>query len=154
MVSVVGIANYTSILLGYADIFIALFIMVYAYLFLKKTNEHKDRRPWDFLFVASVLYLIFQIFNTLYVSGVTTIMSEMIDIDVVRNVFAFLFSGCILLAFISQHDLILRSQLILISKKESKTEKKEVIAEKDVELKVGFDNKKQEKKTEKKTETR
>ncbi len=134
-----GLANYTSILLGYADIFIALFITTYAYLFLKKTNEHKDRRPWDFLFVSSVLYLIFQIFNALYVSGVTSIMGESIDIDLVRNVFAFLFSGCILLAFISQHDLILRSQIILISKRENKDgthKEKKPISEKKIEIKV------------------
>ena len=127
--------NYVSIVLGYANIFIALFIMAYAYLFLQKTNEHKDRRPWDFLFVASFLYLIFQIFNTLYVSGVTMVLSNMVDIDMVRNIFAFLYSGCVLLAFISQHDLILRSQLILISKKDSVSRPRKE-AQKDVEFKI------------------
>jgi hypothetical protein len=112
------IADYLSIWLGYANIFIATFILVYAWLFLKQTNEHKDRRPWDFLFVASLLFLLFQIFNIMFLSGVTTILGDSIDIDLVRNLFSFLYSGSVLLAFVSQHDLILRNQLILISKKD------------------------------------
>jgi predicted membrane metal-binding protein len=116
----VVLTGYASVLLGYANIFIATFILVYAYLFLQQTNEHRDRRPWDFLFIASLLYLVFQIFNVMFLSGITTVMGDSIDIDLVRNLFAFLYSGCVLLAFVSQHDLILRSHLILISKKDSK----------------------------------
>jgi hypothetical protein len=113
-----GIGAYASIWIGYANIFIATFIMIYAYLFLRQTNVHKDRRPWDFLFFASFLYFVFQVFNVLFLSGVTSILGDTIDIDIVRNLFAFLFSGSVLLAFVSQHDLILKSQLILISKKD------------------------------------
>jgi hypothetical protein len=132
-----GISGYVSIWLGYANIFIATFILVYAYLFLQQTNEHRDRRPWDFLFVASLLYLVYQIFNIMFLSGVTSILSNSIDIDLVRNLFSFLYSGCVLLAFISQHDLILRSQLILISKKDSKPVQ--------MEVKIGFGDKPAEK---------
>jgi hypothetical protein len=117
------ISTYLSIWLGYANIFIATFILIYAYLFLKHTNEHKDRRPWDFLFVASLLYLLFQVFNIMFLSGVTTILSDSIDMDLMRNLFAFLYSGSVLLAFVSQHDLILKNQLILISKKDKPGEK-------------------------------
>lgn len=126
------ISGYLSIWLGYANIFIATFILVYAYLFLNQTNEHKDRRPWDFLFIASLLYLVFQIFNIMFLSGVTTILSDSVDLDMVRNLFAFLYSGSVLLAFISQHDLILKNQLILISKKDKKLpdEKKKPVDEK------------------------
>jgi hypothetical protein len=126
------LSDYMSVWVGYANIFIATFILVYAYLFLEQTNEHRDRRPWDFLFVASLLYLIFQIFNIMFLSGVTMLFSSL-DIDLVRNIFAFLYSGCVLLAFISQHDLILRSHLILISKKDPKKP-----LEKDLEVRIGL----------------
>jgi hypothetical protein len=128
-------AGYAGVWIGYANIFIATFILIYAYLFLKQTNEHRDRRPWDFLFVASLLYLIFQLFNIMYLSGVTTMMSDQVDVDLVRNIFAFLYSGSVLLAFVSQHDLILKSQLILISKRDKHTEAK-------AEVKIGTKTKK------------
>lgn len=138
---VLGVGLVTTaigIWLGYANIFIATFILIYAYLFLQQTNEHKDRRPWEFLFVASLLFLVFQIFNIMFLSGVTYIWSESIDVDLVRNLFAFLYSGCVLLAFVSQHDLILRSQLILISKKDPKP------VEKDLEVKIGIGSKQED----------
>jgi len=115
-------SNYVTIWIAYANAFIALFIMVYAYLFLKKTNEHHDRRPWDFLFVASFLYFIFQIFNIAYISGITFILGNTLNINMISNLFAFLYSGSVLLAFVSQHDLILKSELILISKKDEQKE--------------------------------
>jgi len=98
--------------------------MVYAYLFLKKTNEHRDRRPWDFLFVASVVYLFYQLLSVLFLSGISTL--SVLDLNFVSNTMAFLYSGCVLLAFISQHDLILRSQIILISKKDAKKVEEEI----------------------------
>lgn len=135
------ITTWVGIWLGYANIFIAVFIMVYAYLFLQQTNEHRDRRPWDFLFVASVLYLVFQILNVLFLSGFDTFQN--ISVDTIRDLFAFLYSGSVLLAFISQHDLILRGQLILISKKDEPQK----TAEKDVEVKIGLGKNEPEMKT-------
>jgi hypothetical protein len=126
-----ALSGWASIWLAYANIFIATFIMIYAYLFLQKTNAHKDRKPWEFLFVASFLYFIYNILNIMFLSGVTTIFSDDFAVELIRNLFAFLFSGCVLLAFISQHDLILKGELILISKKDRKEE-----VEKEVKLKV------------------
>lgn len=117
-----SLSYYATIWLGYANIFIATFIMVYAYLFLRKTNEHRDRRPWDFLFIASFLYLVYQVFTVLVLSGVT--FPGEIDLSLVGNAMAFFYSGAVLLAFISQHDLILRNHLILISKKDAQAEGK------------------------------
>jgi hypothetical protein len=143
------VTSSVNIWLGYANIFIATFILIYAYLFLQQTNEHKDRRPWDFLFVASLLYLVFQILNILFLNGITSIMDG-IDVDLVRNLFAFLYSGCVLLAFVSQHDLILRSQLILISKKDKYDEKDDAIKEKDEAIKSNSDAMRNSKSHEKK----
>ena len=123
-----ALSTYVSLWLGYANVFIAAFIMVYAYLFLHKTNKHRDRKPWDFLFLASFLYLIYQIFNVIVISGVT-VVSE-ISLPLVSNGMSFLYSGAVLLAFISQHDLIIRSHIILISKRDNEKEA-------EVEVKIG-----------------
>jgi hypothetical protein len=107
--------NYLYGMFNLATMFIAVFIAVYAYLFLTKTKEDRERRPWDFLFVSSILFFVFELlallsyFNLIGLGG--------LDILMVSKVFEFLYSGFVLLAFISQHDLILRSHLILISKK-------------------------------------
>jgi len=118
---------FVNALFSWANTFIAMFIMIYAYLFLTKTKKHRDRKPWDFLFLASFIFLLYQIFNLLVVSGVTMISA--IDLTMVSNLMSFLFAGAVLLAFVSQHDLILKSQIILISKKDDKKE-----AEIDIEI--------------------
>lgn len=125
-----ALAAYLSLWISLTNAFIALFIMVYAYLFLKKTNRHRDRRPWDFLFLASFLYLIYQIFSVVVLTGVSVI--SLVDMQLVSSAMSFLYSSAVLLAFISQHDLILQSQLILISKKDRKKE-----AEQDLEISIG-----------------
>lgn len=100
-----------------ATAIIALFIAIYAYLFLTKTNEHHERRPWDFLFISSILFLTFEFLSLL---AYMNIIIFSIQMSFVTKVAEFLYSGFVLLAFVSQHDLILRSHLILISKKEDK----------------------------------
>ncbi len=111
-------ANYLFGLFTIANLFIAFFIMIYAYLFLVKTKRHKERRPWDFLFVASLLFLLFELVSLFSYFGVIQFVG--VDMAMVNKIFEFLYSGFVLLAFISQHDLILKSHLILISKKEDK----------------------------------
>ncbi|MBR9701136.1 hypothetical protein GOV11_04695 [Candidatus Woesearchaeota archaeon] len=113
-------SHFVTLWLGYANAFIAIFILIYAYMFLKKTNKHRDRRPWDFLFIASVIFLIYEIFIVMFLSGVTSLST--LDLQFINNTMAFLYAGCVLLAFISQHDLILKSQIILISKKDASDE--------------------------------
>ncbi len=100
-----------------ANLCIAFFISIYAYLFLAKTKKHRERRPWDFLFVSSVLFFAFEIISLAVYFGVGASIVT-VDMVIVSKIFEFLYSGFVLLAFISQHDLILRSHLILISRKE------------------------------------
>jgi small-conductance mechanosensitive channel len=108
--------DYVYGLFTIATVTIAFFITIYAYLFLIKTRSHRERRPWDFLFVASILFLIFELVTLFVYFGVIQFVG--VDLIMVSKIFEFLYSGFVLLAFISQHDLILRSHLILISKKE------------------------------------
>jgi flagellar biosynthesis GTPase FlhF len=95
--------------------FIALFIVIYAYLFLKKTTSHKERRPWDYLFVASIIYLGYTVLTTLITYDVGDIGH--IDLEALNVFFQFLYTGLILLAFISQTDLIFRNEIIIITRK-------------------------------------
>jgi amino acid transporter len=108
-----------------ANTFIAVCIVVYALLFLKKTKSHKERRPWDYLFVASVLYLTYTIL---------TMLLALYHIDVLLNLgvgelsvfFQFLYTGLILLAFISQTDLIFKNEIIIITRKLQPGEKSKI----------------------------
>lgn len=109
-------ANYVLGLFSIANVCIAAFITIYAYLFLMKTKQHKERRPWDFLFISSILFLLFELVSLLVHFNVIQFIG--VDILMIAKIFEFLYSGFVLLAFISQHDLILRNHLILISKKE------------------------------------
>lgn len=109
-------ANYLFGIFTVSSCFIAIFITFYAYLFLLKTKRHRERRPWDFLFVSSLLFLLFQLLSLFSFFGIIQFVG--VDLIMVSKIFEFLYSGFVLLAFISQHDLILKSHLILISKKE------------------------------------
>jgi len=109
-----------------ANSFIALFIVIYALLFLKKTKSHKERRPWDYLFVASIIYLCFTML---------LMMLEIYDMKLLFNLdvyelsifFQFIYTGLILLAFISQTDLIFKNELIIITRKVYPEDKQEQI---------------------------
>jgi len=131
-----------------ANTFIAVCIVVYALLFLKKTKSHKERRPWDYLFVASVLYLTYTIL---------TMLLALYHIDVLLNLgvgelsvfFQFLYTGLILLAFISQTDLIFKNEIIIITRKlqpgeKSKIEKELSEEEKKVNAQIEEKNKERE----------
>jgi len=99
-----------------ANAFIAVFIVVYAFLFLKKTRSHYERRPWDYLFMASIIYLTYTMaimLLTLY--NVQVILS--LKLDELNVFFQFLYTGLILLAFISQTDLIFKNEIIVITRK-------------------------------------
>ncbi len=99
-----------------SNTFIAVFIVVYAFLFLKKTKSHYERRPWDYLFMASIIYLTYTLaimLLTLY--NVQVILN--LKLEEMNVFFQFLYTGLILLAFISQTDLIFKNEIIVITRK-------------------------------------
>ena len=59
-------------ILSLSNSFIAVFIVIYAFLFLKKTKSHRERRPWDYLIVASIIYLLFTFLSILITIGMIT----------------------------------------------------------------------------------
>lgn len=106
-----------------ANAFIALFIVIYAFLFLKKTRSHKERRPWDYLFIASTIYLAYTLLSMLLtIYDVRTVFG--LNISELNIFFQFLYTGLILLCFISQTDLIFKNEIIIITRKLSSEEKK------------------------------
>jgi hypothetical protein len=108
-----------------ANSFIALFIVIYAFMFLKKTKSHRERRPWDYLFIASTIYLIYTILlMMLEIYNVTTIMD--VNVFELSVFFQFIYTGLILLSFISQTDLIFKNDLIIIMKKLHPDEKQTI----------------------------
>jgi len=112
-----------------ANSFIAFFIVIYAFLFLKKTKSHKERRPWDYLFVASIAYLTFTIVTILITYNIGNIGD--INLIALNVFFQFLYTGLILLAFISQTDLIFKNEMIIITRKLPEDTKKKIESELD-----------------------
>ncbi|MFC1648902.1 hypothetical protein ACFL1B_05585 [Nanoarchaeota archaeon] len=112
---VAGVIRITNML-------IAIFILLYAYLFLIKTSRRHERRPWDYLFVSAFIFLMYQIFLLVLYFAQPEILS--MNSAKVGLFVEFIFSGLVLLAFVSQHDLISKSPLILISRKQEDKDKK------------------------------
>ncbi|KYK25567.1 hypothetical protein AYK26_07840 [Euryarchaeota archaeon SM23-78] len=108
-----------------ANSFIAIFIVVYAFLFLKKTKSHKERRPWDYLVIASIIYLVYTMFSMLLnIYGIDLLIGlNLVELSIF---FQFIYTGLILLAFISQTDLIFKNEIIIITRKLSPKEKEKI----------------------------
>jgi hypothetical protein len=109
--------NYLFGIFTIANLFIAFFIALYAYLFVTKTQRHRERRPWDFLFIASILFFFFEFLSLLSFFNIILFVNPE-TLIIINKIAEFLYGGFVLLAFVSQHDLILKNHLILISKKE------------------------------------
>ena len=108
--------------LSLSNVFIAVFIVIYAMLFLKQTRSHRERRPWDYLVVASVIYLLYTLF-TMLIQNYGEQMVFNLSLDELSIFFQFIYSGLVLLAFISQTDLIFKNEIIIITRRLEPTER-------------------------------
>ncbi|MFA6073799.1 MAG: hypothetical protein WC758_06800 [Candidatus Woesearchaeota archaeon] len=104
-------SSYLAHLLQWANVFISFFIMIFAYIFFKKSKPHKNRTPWIFLFVAVISFFVFEL------SG--AILDNQTIIPELRDFFKTIFIAFILYVFIYQHYLLMHSNKIVIEKKES-----------------------------------
>jgi hypothetical protein len=93
-----------------ANLFIAIFIVYFAYQFIRKTHRHIDRRPWELLIGASVVFLISELFAFAKIIYGWEIVG-------LRNLLQMLFAALILFAFTHQHHLIHHQDSIHIHKK-------------------------------------
>ncbi|MGV8162297.1 MAG: hypothetical protein ACP5N2_03105 [Candidatus Nanoarchaeia archaeon] len=101
-----------STMLQWANVFISFFIIIIAYFFFQKTKPHKNRTPWVILFIAVIMFFIFEISNA--------IRPNMSSIPELKDFFKTLFVGFVLYVFVYEHYLIEHSNTIVIEKKEQK----------------------------------
>ena len=93
-----------------ANIILSVFVLWFAFSFLKRTSQGKDRNPWFFMFFAVVVFFVMQLINILHLFGIT-------DFTTYRIYFDSMFLAIILFTFVFQYNLILNSELILIAGK-------------------------------------
>ncbi|NQU98964.1 hypothetical protein HQ533_05885 [Candidatus Woesearchaeota archaeon] len=107
--------NYAEGLFVIVNTFLAFYIIIYAFVFLLRTKNYPDRKPWELLFVGAIFFLINQVFA---ISGVYGIVSFFgVSVIAITAVLQFIYVALVLMAFITQSHLILRSDMILITKK-------------------------------------
>jgi len=102
--------EYIPGVLTFANFLIATFILIFAMSFLRKTKDAKDRKPWLFLLIAVMVFFVMQFVNILGLAG-------FFPLDYYRSYFDSMFLAIILFTFVFQYNLILNSELILISRK-------------------------------------
>ncbi len=124
--------DYFAEVLEIANVFVALFVLAYAYSFLRQTSEARDRKPWVFLFIAAVVFFVFEVIGVLNIFRIT-------HFNELRSFLETVFIALILFVFIFQYDLILKSDLILITRKIASEELKRNDDLED-ELKKGFED--------------
>ncbi|MFP4524633.1 MAG: hypothetical protein ACLFO2_04985 [Candidatus Woesearchaeota archaeon] len=125
------VSSYLGGILEIANVFISLFVLIYAWSFLKQTQDVRDRKPWVFLFIAAVVFFAFEVVGVLDIFALSQIPG-------LRNFLESAFIALILFVFIFQYDLILKSDLILITRKIAEEGDE---GEKVIEEKLGMDEK-------------
>lgn len=108
--------EYVKYLLGFANIFISLFIIIFAVIFLRKTEPHENRKPWSYMLVAVIVYFLFEVLSVVGVFS-TSILPEL------KDFFKTFFVAIVLYVFVYQHYLISKSNKILIRRKVEEIDK-------------------------------
>ncbi len=103
------VLSYLSQFLGWVNVFISLFIILFAFSFFKKTEPHKNRMPWIFLFVSVIIFFLIEL------SGVIPSTANLTDL---RNFLKTTFIAVILYVFVFQYSLLSDENKIVINKKE------------------------------------
>ena len=93
-----------------ANVFISLFALVYAFMFLQKTTRHKDRLPWEFLMVAALMFFGAETLKVIRLINKSTFHG-------LDDLLMLLFVSFLLLSFIFQHNLFKTKEMVLIYKK-------------------------------------
>lgn len=102
----------------FSKIIISIGIMAYAYFFLRQTERYIERKPWEYLYIASmVLFLVelitvLQLFQAEYYNKVV--------FDQLRRFLEFVFLGFLLFAFINQHHLLRKERMLVLTRAQDK----------------------------------
>jgi len=127
--------NYPQGIFIIVNTLLALYIFIYALVFLKRTNEHpiSERRPWILLFFGALFFLLSQILSVIWLYGNQAIFG--MNIFTIKVLFEFVYGGLVLLAFITQsHLILLKDILVIVRKLKSKTKEKELEQDIDKEM--------------------
>ena len=127
---------YLSGILEIANVFIALFVLIYAWSFLRQTTDVRDRKPWVYLFFAALVFFLFELVGVFDAFNLSSIPG-------LRSFLESTFIALILFVFIFQYDLILKSDLILITRKIAREEKNhdDQLIEQELRSSLSFSNK-------------
>lgn len=102
--------DYLQSILVIANVFISLFVLVFAYVFLKNTEPERDRKPWIFLLIAIAVFFLFELVSMLDVLSAQPLFE-------IKDFFKTVFIAIILYVFVFQYSLIKGSNKILIRRK-------------------------------------
>jgi hypothetical protein len=94
--------------LGWVNVFISLFIIIFAFVFFKRTEPHDDRKPWLFLFFSVIVFFVIEL------SGVIPRTAALTDY---RNFMKTVFIAIVLYVFVFQYNLLNKADEIIINKK-------------------------------------
>lgn len=95
--------------LSIANILLSIFVLAFAIIFLRKTVHHRNRNPWLFLMVAISVFFLMQVLNILSILG-------FMNVSFLRYYLDSMFIAIVLFTFIFQYNLVLNSELIVITK--------------------------------------
>ncbi|MBC8500375.1 MAG: hypothetical protein ISS25_01800 [Nanoarchaeota archaeon] len=94
---------------------LSFYIVVYAFIFLTRTKNYPDRKPWELLFAGAFFFLISEVLGVSLFYGDAAVLG--IKVSMIRVVLEFVYVSLVLMAFITQSHMILLSDMILITKK-------------------------------------
>jgi hypothetical protein len=88
-------------------------IMVYAYFFMNRSVEAVERRPWEYLYIATMFLFVWTLLGVLQAQkpgefGTTFFIN-------LKKLFELAFLGSFLFSFISQHHLLVKRRILLIT---------------------------------------
>jgi hypothetical protein len=95
-----------------SKVIIAVAIMLYAYFFMRRSEENIERRPWEYLYIGAAFLFIAELVAALRIAR-----PEEFSLPFFTSLerFAdFTFLGFFLFSFISQHHLLIKKRLLLI----------------------------------------
>ncbi len=99
--------------LEFSKVLMCIFIMAYAYYFLRQSEPYIERRPWELLYLAAMALFLVELIAALRLfkgGGYNeTFFSEL------ASFLKFIFCGFLLFSFISQHNLLVQRRIIMIS---------------------------------------
>jgi|GEM_PF-5288938 len=96
-----------------AKVIITVFVLLYAFYFLRRSEHYHDRRPWVALFFAAIFLFITELVGVLLLFN--TGISSVLFYNQLQRFAEFVFLGFFLFSFIYQHQLLLRHKVIMIS---------------------------------------